>query len=154
LLVRDVTRYSKKTVGFLLAAVSVAVALAILVNAFIASSRKSPYACIILPGIFIARGCLGVGLFRRPIWVIRALALIPIFHNATFGPVYALAGSFLAKRGAAGGLALINRIGIVGGFLRPYYMGLAKDSQGYQRGFLMLSNPCIVGAMLMDTAPQ
>jgi MFS transporter, ACS family, tartrate transporter len=150
LLIKDIAHYSNKTVGFIIAAIWLIVALAILTNGLIASSRKSSYACIILPAIFIVFGCLGVGIFRRPIWIICALALIPIFHNATFGPVFALAASFLAKRGAAGGLALISSVGIIGGFLGPYYMGLAKDFLGsYQRGFLMLSIPCIIGTMLM-----
>ena len=150
LLIKDIAHYSNKTVGFIVAAIWLIVALAVLTNGLIASSRKSFYACIILPAIFIVFGCLGVGLFRRPIWIICALALIPIFHNATFGPVYALAASFLEKRGAASGLALIGSIGIIGGFLGPYYMGLAKDFLGsYQRGFLMLSIPCIIGTMLM-----
>ncbi len=150
LLIKEITHYSNKTVGFIVAAIWLIVALAVLINGLIASSRKSSYACIILPAIFIVLGCLGVGLFRRPIWIVCALALIPIFHNSTFGPVYALAASFLEQRGTAGGVALIGSISILGGFLGPYYMGLAKDFLGsYQRGFLMLSIPCIIGAMLM-----
>lgn len=150
LILKDITRYSNKTIGFIVAAIWVAVAVAVLVNGFIASSRKSPYACIIIPAIFIAIGCLGVGLFRTPKWTICALAFIPIFHIATFAPVYSVAASFLAKRGAAGGLALINSIAAVGGFVGPYYMGLAKDYLGsYQAGFLTLSIPCIIGTLLM-----
>jgi ACS family tartrate transporter-like MFS transporter len=79
-----------------------------------------------------------------------SLALITIFHNANFAPLYSLAASFLAERGAAGGLALINSLGIVGGFVGPYYVGLAKDSLGsYQKGFLTISLLCLVGTVLM-----
>jgi ACS family tartrate transporter-like MFS transporter len=150
LLIKEVTGYDNKTVGLIVASVYVFVALAIIVNGRIASSRKSPYLCIVLPAMFIVLGCLGAGLFRKPVWMICSLALISVFHNATFGPVYAHAASFLAKRGAAGGLALISSIGAIGGFVGPYYMGLAKDFLGsYQRGFLTLSIPCFIGVMLM-----
>ena len=62
----------------------------------------------------------------------------------------ALAGSFLENEGAAGGLALVNTVGIIGGFLGPYYMGLAKDFTGsYQRGFLGLALPCSLSLFLL-----
>lgn len=150
LLIKEVTGYGNKTVGFIVAAISVVVALAILVNGWIASSRKSPYLCIAVPAMFIVLGCLGVGLFRKPVLLICSLALITVFNNATIGPLYSLVASFLAKRGAAGGLALVTSVGIIGGFLGPYYIGLAKDFLGsYQRGFLTLTLPCFIGVVLM-----
>jgi ACS family tartrate transporter-like MFS transporter len=41
----------------------------------------------------------------------------------------------------------MNTIGILGGFIGPYGMGLAKDFTGaYQRGLLILVVPCLFGA--------
>jgi ACS family tartrate transporter-like MFS transporter len=150
LLIKEITGFDNKTVGFIAAAISLVGAIAILTNGRLASSRSSTCTCIILSGALIAFGCLGVGLFHSPVLMILCLALIPSFHNALFPPVYALAASFLAKRGAAGGLALINSVGIVGGFIGPYYLGLAKDLLGsYQRGFLTISILCFVGIGVM-----
>jgi MFS transporter, ACS family, tartrate transporter len=150
LIIQEVTGFSNKTIGFIVAGVSLLGVAATLTNGRLASSRSSTYACVILSGLLIGLVCLGVGLFHAPVWIILSLALIPSFHNAVFPPVYALAASFLAKRGAAGGLALINSVGIVGGFIGPYYLGLAKDYLGsYQRGFMAISILCFVGIGVM-----
>jgi ACS family tartrate transporter-like MFS transporter len=122
----------------------------VLANGSVASSRESSYRCIVVFTLLLVFGCVGVGLLRPPLLVICSLALIPMCHNANFGPVYAIAASFLEKKAAAGGIALVNTIGIVGGFLGPYYIGLAKDFTGsYQRGFLTLSLPCLVALSLI-----
>ena len=150
LLIKELTGYGNNIVGFIAAAISMCVALAIMGNGLAASRRKSPYVCIVIPASLMCLGCLGVGLLHRPVLVICSLALIPMFHNASFGPLYATAASFLDKKGAAGGLALINTIGIVGGFLGPYYIGLAKDLMGsYQRGFLTMTVTCLVAVFLI-----
>jgi ACS family tartrate transporter-like MFS transporter len=40
-------------------------------------------------------------------------------------------------------------IGILGGFIGPYWMGLAKDFTGdYQHGLLTLTVPCLAAAGL------
>ena len=150
LLIKEVTGYGNKTVGFIVASVYAFVALAIVGNGLIASRTKSPYLCIAVPATLVVLGCLGVGLFHKPALVICSLALINVFHNASYSPLLALVTSFLTKRAAAGGLALLSGLGILGGFLGPYYMGLAKGFFGsYQRGFFTLSIPTFAGLMLM-----
>jgi ACS family tartrate transporter-like MFS transporter len=150
LLIKEITGFSNKTVGFIAAGISLIGAVAILSNGRIAKSKSSSYTCIIFSGVLVSLGCLGVGLFHMPVLIILSLALIPTFHNATFPPVYALAASFLAKRGAAAGVALLSCVGIVGGFIGPYYLGLAKDFLGsYQKGFLTIGILCFVGLALM-----
>jgi ACS family tartrate transporter-like MFS transporter len=150
LLIKEITGYNNKTVGFIVAGISLIGAAAILTNGRIASSKSRTYACLILSGVLIVLGCLGIGLLQAPSLIIFSLALLPTFHNANFPPLYSLAASFLAKRGAAGGLALINSVGIIGGFVGPYYVGLSKDFLGsYQRGFLTISVLCFVGTVLV-----
>jgi ACS family tartrate transporter-like MFS transporter len=61
----------------------------------------------------------------------------------------ALATSFLHGRSAAAGIAAMNTIGMLGGFIGPYGMGLVKDFSGsYQPGLLMLVLPCLVAATM------
>ena len=149
LLIRDLTGFSNSAVGLIVAAIWFCVAVAVIANGIAASNKNAPYLYILVPALLISLGCMGVGLFRMPLLVISCLALIPIFHNACFGPLYATAASFLEKDSAAGGLALINTIGIVGGFLGPYYIGLARDFTGsYQKGFLVLSVSCVFAVFL------
>lgn len=149
LLIKELTGFSNSTVGLIVAGIWFCVAVAVIGNGMAASNKKSPFLYIMVPALLISLGCMGVGLFRMPFLVICSLALIPVFHNASFGPLYATASSFLGKDSAAGGLALISTIGIIGGFLGPYYIGLAKDLAGsYQLGFLGLSVPCLFAAFM------
>ena len=149
LLIKELTGFSNSTVGLIVAGIWFCVAVAVIGNGMAASNKKSPFLYIMVPALFISLGCMGVGLFRMPFLVICSLALIPIANNANFGPLFATASSFLGKESAAGGLALISTMGIIGGFLGPYYIGLAKDLAGsYQLGFLGLSVPCLFAAFM------
>lgn len=50
----------------------------------------------------------------------------------------------------AAGIAAMNTVGMVGGFLGPYWMGIAKDFTGdYQHGLLTLALPSLVAAGIM-----
>lgn len=68
---------------------------------------------------------------------------------AGLGPFWALAGSFLSGTGAAGGIALINSIGNLGGFAGPTLMGLFRGWTGsFQAGFLALGAMIFAGGLL------
>jgi MFS transporter, ACS family, tartrate transporter len=78
---------------------------------------------------------------------VPALAIASISYYAVQGPVLALATGFLHGKSAAAGIAAMNTIGILGGFVGPFGMGLAKDfTGGYQPGLLMLVIPSLVAA--------
>jgi ACS family tartrate transporter-like MFS transporter len=62
-----------------------------------------------------------------------------------FGPFWALPALFLSEEAAAVGIALINSIGNLGGFLGPYALGYLKEATGsvtaglfFLSGFLVL----------------
>jgi MFS transporter, ACS family, tartrate transporter len=150
LLIKDLTGYSNSVVGLIIASISFCVAVAIIANGAVASGKRSPYLHIVIPTFVIIFGCLGVGLFRAPALVICSLALIPIAHLANFSPLCAIATSFLEEKAAATGLALMSSIGLVGGFIGPYYMGLVKDHTGsYQKGFPFLAVPCFAAVLMI-----
>jgi ACS family tartrate transporter-like MFS transporter len=56
-----------------------------------------------------------------------ALTLAFIGIKSTLGPFWALATAFLTGTAAAGGIALINSVGNLGGFFGPYIVGIIKD---------------------------
>jgi MFS transporter, ACS family, tartrate transporter len=88
-------------------------------------------------------------------WTVTAflcLAAVGIF--ATFGPFWALATRYLAGSAAAGGIAVVNSIGNLAGFLAPYAIGFAKDNFGsYTAGLLLVSASLAVGAVLVLCVP-
>jgi MFS transporter, ACS family, tartrate transporter len=64
------------------------------------------------------------------------------------GPFWAFAGSFLSGAGAAGGFALINSIGNLGGFMGPSLMGFFRDSTGsYTAGLAFLGLMVLAGGI-------
>lgn len=64
------------------------------------------------------------------------------------GPFWAFAGSFLSGTGAAGGFALINSIGNLGGFMGPTLIGFFRDSTGsYATGMVFLGLMVLAGGI-------
>jgi D-galactonate transporter len=49
---------------------------------------------------------------------------------SAFGPFWAIPSSFLTATAAAGGIAMINSIGNLGGFVGPSVLGLVRDATG------------------------
>jgi ACS family tartrate transporter-like MFS transporter len=87
------------------------------------------------------------GLTILPVLAVPALAMASLAYFSMQGPLLALATGFLHGKSAAAGIAAMNTIGILGGFLGPYWMGLAKDFTGsYQPGLLTLVIPSLAGA--------
>jgi MFS transporter, ACS family, tartrate transporter len=61
---------------------------------------------------------------------VAALA-IAVSGTLSFAPVFwTIAPSFLSGAAAAGGLAAISAMGILGGFLTPWFVGYLKDMTG------------------------
>jgi len=58
--------------------------------------------------------------------------------------------SNLKGRAAAAGIAAMNTIGILGGFIGPYRMGIAKDLTGNdRRGLVTMATPMLLAAGIM-----
>lgn len=75
------------------------------------------------------------------------LALIGTIAGRTI--FYTLPNRFLSGQAAAGGLALINSIGALGGFAGPYLVGYLKDSFGtFTAGMIGLSAVLLVTTLL------
>lgn len=64
------------------------------------------------------------------------------------GPFWAFAGSFLSGAAAAGGFALINSIGNLGGFTGPALVGFFRDATGsYKAGMIFLGLIILAGGI-------
>ena len=119
-----------------------------ILNAMHSDRTKERYFHVVIPFLIMCMGYLIAGLSVAPFLAVPALALAGLSYFALQGPLLALATSFLHGRSAAGGIAAMNTIGILGGFIGPFAMGLAKDYTGvYQPGLLMLVIPSLVAAV-------
>jgi len=67
---------------------------------------------------------------KNPYLAMAALALAFMGIKSTLGPFWALGTASLSGAAAAGGIALINSVGNLGGFFGPYVVGVIKDRTG------------------------
>ncbi len=75
--------------------------------------------------------------FTNPYLALASLALAFAGIKSTIGPFWALTTASLGARAAAGGIALINSVGNLGGFAGPYIVGITKDRTGSNLAALM-----------------
>jgi MFS transporter, ACS family, tartrate transporter len=72
----------------------------------------------------------------------------------TLGPFWAMPTAMLRGSAAAGGIALVNSIGNIGGFAGPYLMGWIRDATGaFSAGLLTLAVILICGAAIAIAVP-
>jgi MFS family permease len=72
-----------------------------------------------------------------------------------FGPFWTLATSFVHGAGAAAGIALINSVGNVGGFVGPYGIGYLRDlTNGFAAGLIAIGLIVLAGGALVLTVPD
>jgi ACS family tartrate transporter-like MFS transporter len=69
---------------------------------------------------------------------------------SVFGPFWALPSVFLTGSSAAAGIALINALGNVGGFVGPYAIGaIIKNTGSAHSGFIVVALSLLVSAALI-----
>jgi ACS family tartrate transporter-like MFS transporter len=84
-----------------------------------------------------------------------ALSLAAVGIWGALGPFWAMATSFLSCSAAAAGIALINSVGNLGGFLGPYLMGWLKEATiHYTAGLAVLAAILAAGAWLAAVHPK
>jgi MFS transporter, ACS family, tartrate transporter len=146
-ILQSITHLGNRDVGFLVAVMGLLGAPAMILNAMHSDRTKERYLHVVIPFLAMTVAFLIAGLSTKPFLAVPALALATVSYFSLQGPLLALATSFLHGKSAAAGIAAMNTIGILGGFLGPYYMGLAKDFNGtYQPGLLTLALPCMIAA--------
>jgi ACS family tartrate transporter-like MFS transporter len=87
---------------------------------------------------------------QSPLLVLIALSLAAVGVCSTLAPFWAVPPLFLSSTGAAAGIALINAVGNLGGFIGPYAVGWALQETGsYAGGMAMLAGSMAAGAVLV-----
>ncbi len=111
---------------------------------------------VAIPGLVGAVGLtLSVIYAKEPVLAIAALTLGLSGIMATLPLFWSLPTAFLAGTGAAAGIALINSLGNLSGFVSPYAVGLLKDATGStDAGVYMLACGMVVGALLTLSVPK
>ncbi len=104
---------------------------------------------VAIPTAIGAIGFVFTAILKSPIPAMIALTVAAVGDYGTRGPFWALPGKFLTGSAAAAGIALINAMGAVGGFIGPYAVGYLKDTSGnFESGLFMLAGILLAGSIL------
>ena len=93
---------------------------------------------------------LAVAAQQQTALLILAFAIAQMALRSLAGVFWAMPPQFLGGAAAAGGIALINSIGNLGGFVGPTVIGVLHDlTGGYTGGLLALTGVLVVEALLV-----
>jgi MFS transporter, ACS family, tartrate transporter len=157
-ILRSVSGYSITRIGFIIAALNLLGAFAMIGNSWHADRSSTrvpgtiqlPFWHVIPCCLLMAVGLSGLGVATSPVVAILALLFIILGNYGMQGPLWAVSASFLSGRSAAAAIAAMNTIGILGGFVGPHWMGFARDLTGnYQRGLVTMTIPMLLAAVIM-----
>jgi ACS family tartrate transporter-like MFS transporter len=96
-------------------------------------------ACLVAAG-----GLFYAGLAVTAVGALIALILVNVGVNSTKGPIWSLPTLFLSGPAAAAGIATINAVGNIGGFIGPFMIGWLKDVTGSFAGGLYFTGATLV----------
>lgn len=102
---------------------------------------------VAIPCLLAFVGLVWAGMAQAAIPAILALCLVSYGSNASKGPLWAVPSLFLSGTAAAAGIAWINSLGNIGGFIGPILIGWGKSRWGSYAGGLDAD-----GAMLAFSA--
>ena len=96
-----------------------------------------------------------LGTTRSPFNSVALSCLLAVGLYSVLGPFWALPSEFLTGFSAAAGMALINSVGNLGGFVGPSAVGLITQRTGSFYGGLALAGACLfVSATLALLLPK
>ena len=143
------------TIGLITAIPSVAAALC-MVRVGRASDRSGERRrYLVLSLAAAAAGLLTSAITHDPYIELAAISVAFAGISSALGPFWAIPNAFLGGAAAAGGIALINSTGNLGGFVGPTLMGYMKQATGtFGAGLALLSLGLAVAAALAMLVPR
>ncbi len=146
----QLTGLSVGAVGTIIAVMGLLGAAAMLITAWHSDRTGERNLHIAIPCLMMAGGFILGALVHSPAIAVGAFALTVVAYNAAQGPVLTLPSTFLSGRSSAIGYGAINTVAIAGGFIGPWWMGVARQLTGnYQRGLLTLAIPSALAAIII-----
>lgn len=96
-----------------------------------------------------AVGFVGVAWFRESYWAIAAMSIVAIGLYGSRPSFWPMPSMFLTGAAAAVGIALINSIGNLGGYVGPFIVGWIKNStQSFEAGLYFLAACAAISAAI------
>lgn len=103
---------------------------------------------VVIPCLVACAGFVFAGLAHSAVLTIVALVVINIGISSAKAPLWAMPSMFLSGAGAAAGIAMINSVGNLGGFVGPFAIGWLKDVTGtYSAGMFVVGLTLAISAV-------
>lgn len=124
-------------------------ALGMLLWAYSSDRRHERRWHYIIASLLAATGLFLAGSVASPYLALAAMSMATIGIYGSRPAFWPLPSTFLSGTAAAGGIALVNSIGNLGGFVGPYIVGWIRDStQSYVAGLYFLAGSVLTSAVL------
>ena len=147
--------YSALTIGWLNSAPSFVAVVAMIAWAYHSDRTLERTWHVAIPAFAACVGFMWAGYAATALPVILALMIVNVGVNGTKGPVWAMPSMFLTGASAAAGIALINAMGNLGGFVGPVLVGWLKDKSGtYASGLYLIGGMCAFSAVVVVVLAQ
>ncbi len=104
---------------------------------------------VIIPCTLACVGFIFAGQATSALLIISALVVVNIGISAAKAPLWAMPSVFLSGAGAAAGIAMINSLGNLGGFVGPAVIGWLKNETGsYAAGLYVVAATLAVSSIV------
>jgi MFS transporter, ACS family, tartrate transporter len=144
--------FSNRTTGFVAALPYIAGMGAMIFWGRSSDARGERVWHIALAYLLVAVSLASASLTQNYMFMLVALTFAAMGVYAFFGPFYSLPSSFLSGNDAAGGIALVNSICVMGGFVGPVIIGILKEQTGgYAAAMAVLGLGDVLGALIILT---
>lgn len=146
-LIRDTLHLSNVATGMFGGAIAVLAAAAMLAAGWSSDRTGERTLHSAACAAVVAIAAVGAGLFASPVARIASLVVMQVAVIAFLAPFWTLPTIILSGSSAAVGIALVNAIGNVGGFVGPMVIGFLREKTGGDTGaFLTLATMSLVAA--------
>ncbi|MDB5991448.1 MAG: major facilitator superfamily 1 [Herbaspirillum sp.] len=104
---------------------------------------------VVIPCVIACAGFIFAGQASTALLVVLALVAVNVGISSAKAPLWAMPSSFLSGVGAAAGIAMINSLGNLGGFVGPFAIGWLKNvTGGYAAGLYVVAATLAVSAVV------
>ncbi|CAB3394410.1 MULTISPECIES: MFS transporter [Kyrpidia] len=149
-IIKGLSQYLSNTAVGLLAMIPYLVGVVAMVWSGRDSDRKGERRWhVAVPLLIAGAGMAVLGPVSNPFWAIVLLSITTAAIYSVVGPFWALPNLFLAESTAAVGIAIINSVGNLGGFVGPYIIGALKASTGSVASGLYFLAACLLAGMIL-----
>ncbi|MEJ0100312.1 MAG: MFS transporter [Pseudomonadota bacterium] len=147
-IVKGISGQSNLVVGFISAIPYIGATIAMLWLSASSDRRGERFLHVAIPSFIGAAGFVASAYLRSPVPGMVALTIAAMGDLSTRGPFWALPSRFLTGSALAAGIALINTMAALGGFVGPYIIGYLKDrTHDFTAGLLFLAALLVFAAL-------